>query len=260
MLKLEKGSVEMTQYEYYIKEANVVSNFFEKEHGKNYRIDGVLNPNEMFKDPKRMHIVMLLKEGADSESKWTPISNIENENITYPDKKNRSKTWGPIICRTVHFLLTNEWWDKVPCGKENGKNVSGYAYINTKKTYGSRTSNDKQLDNYAQKYREMLKRQIIDCCPDVVICCQKNKRQMERLLTIMNSKEEESKYLSNKRIENQYLRCIKYNYQGKTQYLVAIQYVHPSRSICTKKEQKTRLEEAKDIISEVMDINRHQNE
>lgn len=227
----------MNYHENYCKVSETIRAEYSKKYpGKQIFNDGILRPDLYF-EPNKPRIVMLLKEGITNWSLVDVIDNSEKENyIIKQDKNNSSKCWAPNIIRAVHYMQYNHWLSKT-----KGFSVTGFAYINVKKVIdGQNKSDDKELDKCTVNDKNLLKNQILSCIPDIVFCCQYSKRnqsnQLIRLEKILDCK-------------GQPIPKIPFAYElpyvtskGKVNKLIAVSWSHPSFSHLTKQEMKRRLE------------------
>jgi len=231
-----------SEYDFYIQEAKAIREIFKRSYGDEYSPDGVITPKSMFVK-NRPRVIFLMKENRNKGS-WSLVDEIENDYFIVPHKNNSSKSWAPNICRTFHYLITEEFWEKVP--QKDEYKVDGLGYINVKKRdEGEKQSVDFDLDNYAKNDAENLQRQIISCKPDVVFCCQSGEQQLARLSTIMQQK-------FNTPVNNiPFAYEFNYQYQAQSCKAIAVKWFHPSRNKLSINEMKRRLTLLKPLIDQI---------
>ncbi len=245
-------------YDYYRRISEEIRSEYAERYKYSYDRDGVLRPDIYF-DGKTPRVMMLMKEGIDSWSLVDKIDNTEQDDykVVKPEKnakqKNSSTSWANNIIRSVHFIHKKEWKDNT-----DGESVTGFAYINLKKhTEGNKSSDDSILDRSVNKDKELLYKQITACVPDIVFCCQHNKnrhsKQLDRLKNILNSEPQNIPGIT-------FAQALPYSSQGIQYKLLAIDWVHPSWSSLSKKEQKERLKQLKQWIDKAVEYNRRQEE
>ena len=244
----------LSMKDYYYQEKSIVDTYYNEQYEQHYALDGIINPYKMFEDPNRARIVMLLKESNNYENDkvtWHPL-NLDPKGL-YPTDTDGSKVWARNICRSVHYIemdfCESQWWECIPKNDPN-YTVSGFAYINVKKNdEGKGKTENWDLNRYAIKDAPYLRRQIIACRPDLVFCCQKGGTQLKRLETILSQERKPIEGLD-------YAFLFDYNYQGFSQSLIALDWFHPSRNNISIYEMKSRLDNAYQVIREVISSNR----
>lgn len=240
----------MTEYTFYIQENKDIREKFYQRYGNHFSKDGVYSPKDMFDCEDRPHIVYLLKEAIDNPEDWEPCRDLENIFRAYPESGNGSNVYGGNLCRPVKYLTDGIWWDYVKRDSPEEFSVKGFAYINVKKkAEGKGRSKNWDLDNYARSDAELLKRQIVSCRPDIVFCCQNNDCQVSRLETILGK----PRQVLDKSIDFAWL--FDYEYQEKSNQLIAIRWIHLCQGSISNKALHARLDMVRPYLKSICQKN-----
>lgn len=208
-----------SEYNFYVSETEQIWRAYQGKYGKGFSVDGILNPHEYFESGK-LKVMFILMENY-NEGTWNIIDEIENTQVMYKDPNNVSPQWAPNILRTLFYTRDNQWVDFIPNYDIKG---TGFAYLNPKKLDEGKYHTDyNDLSENVNNDKELLKRQIIACTPDIVFCAAAN--NYDRLVEIMDAKEETR--ISTTSVKA-HAHILSYKVKDKEKRMLAIQWFHPS--------------------------------
>ena len=136
-------------------------------YGAGYVSDGILNP-ELYQKA-RLKILWLLREAWNKEAiDWVREEGVYKQTTSSP-------TLQPMAYVTFSVLAGNyDLWEKMGWLRENhhmSETLRSVAYINVKKVPGETISDLGVIKSYFEKGQNILKAQLAECKPDVVIGC-----------------------------------------------------------------------------------------
>lgn len=135
----------------------------EKENHRGYAFvtDGVVNPAVWEKQEKR--ILYILKEAYGEEKDWDLCEWLIREGT-------KKKIWKRICQWTEGLLQTDtksiHGYSETP----DLSTINNIAVINLKKSNGKPNSDMEEIQQYAEKDKELLVRQIKLCNPTIIVC------------------------------------------------------------------------------------------
>lgn len=132
-------------------------------------VDGIIDIEKYYSAPKK--ILWILKEPNSTEESLNWRNEIKNLNDGSGNLKGFAKTFSNIIYIS-NGILKKKKWNEINWIKDEPSIVSileAIAFINIKKTPGGSVSNDKELIEYYQKYRDVVLNQITSFKPNIII-------------------------------------------------------------------------------------------
>lgn len=140
-----------------------------------YVRDGIVNVEAYLNAPVK--VLWILKEVNSSDNSLDDMRNalIElNANDSNRIDKGWGSTWAPVAY-TTYGIFNRMSWKEIPDIYDNASEVLKFmpsiAQINIKKYAGGATANDKEIQDFYKKYKDLLHEQIELINPDVLIFC-----------------------------------------------------------------------------------------
>lgn len=132
-------------------------------------VDGIINVEKYLK--QSVKILWILKEPNSDDEKLNWRDEIKKLNNGTGNLEGFVKTFSNIVY-TSYGILERKKWSEIKYIKDDPAIVEvleKIAFINIKKNPGGSSSNDRELEEYYYKYRDIVKKQVMNFKPNVII-------------------------------------------------------------------------------------------
>ena len=130
--------------------------------------DGVIDPEQWFKQDERIMFVIKEAHSDKGEKDWDL-----SDHALLNGKFGKRVTWRNISLWAKG--MQNIYGDYNPNDKDletfGNKYLHSIAALNIKKYNGTITSNDEDIIHYADQEKDLIKKEIEICDPNVIVCC-----------------------------------------------------------------------------------------
>lgn len=129
--------------------------------------DGVVCPEKWFSN--KIRPLFLLKEAYGGDENWNLT-----DYLTKDDKIvklwNTVSLWTKGLLKTTEKYIEKYYPEDVELKKFNNEYLKSIAVVNVKKSKGESSSKRDIIQNYAERDKDLLKKQLKICDPTIIIC------------------------------------------------------------------------------------------